>query len=339
MQKMLNAFTLLILTVIIALIFDLANGWHDGANSISVIVYTGGLRPHPAVVMSAIFNFVGPFVVGTTVAKTIGTEVIPEGKITTVIILAALISAITWDILTWVWGLPVSSSHALIGGLVGAGVASYGIHGVKWYGLIEKVIIPLATSPLIGLFIGFLAMKGLSKLKNKFSNPNKLDKYFNHSQIPLAAFLSLSHGANDAQKTMGIIAMVLAAYYAIPFHVPMWVMVSCAMAMAVGTYLDIKIWRIVKTLGEKVTHLEPIHGCSANLSSSLIIFLASLLGAPVSTTHVVTSSIAGVGVASGLSRVNWRVFRDVILAWVTTLPFCIGFSALTYISLIKIFHF
>lgn len=332
-----DAFSMLIIIVAAALAFDFANGWHDGANSISVIVYTGGLKPHPAVVMSAIFNFIGPFVVGTTVAKTIATEVIPEGKVTMLLILAALISAIAWDILTWVWGLPVSSSHALIGGLVGAGVASYGIHGVKWYGLIEKVIIPLATSPLIGLFTGFLVMKSLLKLKSRFSNPGKLDKYFNHSQIPLAAFLSLSHGTNDAQKSMGIIAMVLATYYATSFHVPTWVMIACATAMAIGTYLDIKIWRIVKTLGEKVTHLEPIHGCSANLSSSLIIFFASLFGAPVSTTHIVTSSIAGVGVGSGVSKVNWRVFRDVILAWVTTLPFCIGFSALTYFLFTKIF--
>jgi len=334
---MIDPFTMLILIIIAGLAFNLSNGWHDGANSISVIVYTGGLKPYPAVIMSAIFNFIGPFVVGTAVAKTIGTEVIPEGKITSLLIFAALISGIAWDTLTWVWGLPISSSHALIGGLVGAGVASYGVYGVKWYGLIEKVIIPLATSPLIGLFTGFIAMKTLSKISTKFSNPNNINKYFNHSQIPLAVFLSLSHGANDAQKTMGIIAMMLAIYYATPFHVPDWVMIACAATMAVGTYLSIKIWRIVKTLGEKITYLEPIHGCSANLSASLIIFLASLFGLPVSTTHVVTSSIAGVGVASGVSKVNWRVFRDVILAWVTTLPFCMGFSALTYFLLTKIF--
>jgi len=323
--------------VIAALNFDLANGWHDGANSISVIVYTGGLTPKWAVLMSAVFNFIGPFTVGTAVAKTIGTEVIPEENITMILVLAALISAISWDILTWVWGLPVSSSHALIGGLVGAGIASYGVSGVKWYGLVDKVFIPLATSPLIGLFVGFIVMKGVMKLfLSRHSNPKKLHKYFNHSQIPLAAFLSLSHGANDAQKTMGIITMALVAFYHVPFHVPTWVMIACSLAMAVGTYLDIKIWRIIRTLGERVTHLEPPHGAAANVSASVIIFLASLLGAPVSTTHVVTSSIAGVGTASGLSKVSWRVFRDIVIAWVTTLPYCIIVAALVYLLLVRV---
>lgn len=325
-----DPFLALAATVAAALTFSLVNGWHDGASSISAVVYAGGLKPHSATALSAIFNFLGPLVFGTAVAKTMGTEIIPEGRVTLQLALAALLSAIAWDCLTWVWGLPVSSGHALVGGLVGAGVASYGLSGVNWWGLIEKVVVPMAASPLAGLSASFAVMKCLSRLSRSFPSINK---YFNISQIPLAAFLSFSHGANDAQKAAGVIAMVLAAFYNAPFRVAAWIPAACAAAMGLGTYLNVKSWRIMKTLGERITQLEPSHGCSANLSASLVIFLASTLGAPVSTTHVVTSSIAGVGASFGLSRVSWRVVRGIAAAWAITLPFCIGVGALTYWAL------
>ena len=327
-----DPFLVLVAVIAAALTFSLVNGWHDGASSISAVVYTGGLKPRSATAVSAVFNFLGPLVVGTAVAKTIGTEIIPEGRVTLPLALAALLSAIAWDCLTWVWGLPVSSGHALVGGLVGAGVASYGLSGVKWWDLIEKVVVPMAASPLAGFSASFAVMKCLSRLS---ASSTKLNKYFNLSQIPLAAFLSFSHGANDAQKTVGVIAMVLAAFHNAPFRVPAWVPVACAAAMGLGTYLNVKSWRIMKTLGERITQLEPPHGCSANLSASLVIFLASIFGAPVSTTHVATSSIAGVGASFGLSRVSWRVIKSIIVAWATTLPFCMGVGALIYWALMK----
>ncbi len=319
-----DSFALLFVIVAVALVFDLCNGWHDGANSISVVVYTGAMKPRTAVAMSALFNFLGPFVVGTAVAQTIGGEVIPESYINANLVLAALVSAISWDVLTWWRGLPVSSSQALVGGLVGAGMAAHGLNGVNWFGVFSKVLVPMALSPLIGLGAGYFFMKAEAHFVQSSSTA------YHRLQVGASALLSLSHGANDAQKSMGIIAVFLAAYYGTSFNVPLWVVIACSVAMAIGTYMSIRIWRIVRTVGERITHLEARHGCAANLSSTATIFVASLVGAPVSTTHVVTSSVAGVGVASDLSTVSWPMVREILMAWVVTLPVCIVLSGAVF---------
>lgn len=249
---------------------------------------------------------------------------ISESYINANLVLAALVSAISWDVLTWWRGLPVSSSQALVGGLVGAGIAAQGLNGVNWLGLFSRVLIPMGLSPLIGIVAGYYFMKAEARFVQVSST------VYHRLQVGASALLSLSHGANDAQKSMGIIAIFLAAHYGTSFQVPFWVVAACSAAMAIGTYMSIGIWRIVQTVGEKITHLEPRHGCAANLSSTATIFFASLIGAPVSTTHVVTSSVAGVGAASDLSTVSWPMVREILMAWLVTLPACMVLSGTVF---------
>ena len=329
--------------VAVALVFDLMNGFHDGCNAVSTVIYTGALKPKIAIAISAIFNFVGPLALGVAVAKTIG-GIIPAGQATAHLVIAALFGAIVWEILTWLWALPVSSSHALVGGLIGAGLAAYAAHdmhhGLQWAALI-KVFTALLLSPFLGILIGFVLMRisrylwGLTHLSVAWA-----DRIFKWLQIGSSSWVSFSHGSNDATKVMGIIVIFLAAQHHTTvdkFGVPIWVILAAAAAMAVGTFLSVKSFRLIRTLGEKITKLHPINGFSAEVGGGIIIFLASHFGLPVSTTHVVTSAVTGTGLGSGLGAVSWKVFRAIMLAWVVTLPFCAIVAAIMYYILKLVF--
>ncbi len=324
---------LLVLVVIAAIAFDLMNGFHDGCNAVSTVIYTKALKPHVAIFISAAFNFVGPFL-GVQVAKTIGGVInfsdAGSNQMARLVI-AAMIGALFWDVLTWLWGLPVSSSHALVGGLLGAGIMALGFDGVKWTKLSE-VMAALIFSPVIGMVAGFILMlisrRILAAMRLEIE---RADSFYRKLQIFSSSFVSFTHGSNDATKVMGIIALFLAAHYNYSeITVPVWVIVACAAAMALGTYLSVASMRLVRTLGEGLTTLHPVHGFSAETGAAAVIFFASRLGLPVSTTHVVTSSVTGTGLASGLRSVGWRTFRDIILAWLITLPFCAGVAAVAY---------
>ncbi len=329
----------LIAVVAVALLFDMLNGFHDGCNAVSTVIYTGALKPKIAIALSAIFNFIGPLVMGVAVAKTIG-GVIDSPNATAHLVIAALLGACVWEILTWLWALPMSSSHALVGGLLGAGVAALGTGGIHWNKVI-LVFAALLVSPLLGILTGFILMK-VSRFffaKTKMSLA-RADRFYKHMQILSSSWVSFSHGSNDATKVMGIIFIFLAAQHGLSVDDffeqegrPIWVLLSCAGAMAIGTYLSVKSFRLIRTLGEKITKLHPINGFSAEVGGAVIIQVASLLGLPVSTTHVVTSAVTGTGLASRLGGVSWKVFRAIMLAWVVTLPFCAIMAAIFYFLL------
>jgi PiT family inorganic phosphate transporter len=326
----------LIAVVAVALTFDLLNGFHDGCNAVSTVIYTKALKPKVAIALSAFFNFIGPLVMGVAVAATIG-GIIKAEDATAHLVIAALLGACVWEVLTWWWALPMSSSHALVGGLLGAGVAALGLDGINW----DKVVLVFAAllaSPVIGILTGYLMMRGsrffFAKRKMEMG---KADRFFKHMQIISSSWVSFSHGSNDATKVMGIVTVFLAAQQGmgvkeyVKLHgVPLWVILSCAAAMAVGTYLSVKSFRLIRTLGERITTLHPINGFSAECGGAVIIQVASILGLPVSTTHVVTSAVTGTGLASKLGGVSWKVFRAIMLAWVVTLPFCAGAAAAFY---------
>jgi PiT family inorganic phosphate transporter len=329
----------LVAVVVVALLFDLANGFHDGCNAVSTVIYTGALKPRLAIGLSALFNFVGPLVMGVAVAKTIG-GIIESGDATAHLVLAALLGAIVWEVLTWWWALPVSSSHALVGGLIGAGLAALGPDGIVW----NKVILVFASlfiSPFLGIITGYIFMR-LSRLFFAMVRWDlaRADRFYKRMQIVSSSWVSFSHGSNDATKVMGIIVIFLAAQsgQSVDDHgVPIWVILSAASAMALGTFLSVKSFRLIRTLGEKITKLHPINGFSAEGGGALIIQVASLLGLPVSTTHVVTSAVTGTGLASQLGGVSWKVFRAIMLAWVVTLPFCAIVAAIMYYILNLVF--
>lgn len=321
------------MVVAAAIIFDLMNGFHDGCNAVSTVIYTKALRPHTAIFISAAFNFIGPFL-GLKVAKTIGGVIAfgdTDSNQMARLVLAALLGAILWDVLTWIWGLPVSSSHALVGGLLGAGVMALGFDGVKWVKLTE-VLASLIFSPLIGMAVGFVLMVISRRLLEAIRlDIERADGFYKKMQIFSSSFVSFTHGSNDATKVMGIISLFLAAHYGSrEIYVPVWVVLVCAAAMALGTYLSVLSFRLVRTLGERITTLHPVHGFSAETGAAAVILAASRLGLPVSTTHVVTSAVTGTGLASGLRSVGWRTFRDIILAWLITLPFCGGVAAVAF---------
>ena len=330
----------IVAVVAVALVFDLMNGFHDGCNAVSTVIYTGALKPKIAIGVSAVFNFIGPWAMGVAVAKTIG-GIIPAGQATAHLVIAALFGAIVWEVLTWWWALPVSSSHALVGGLVGAGLAALGFHhGIVWTKLIE-VFAALLLSPFLGIIIGFVLMRisrylwGLTHLSVAWA-----DRIFKWLQIGSSSWVSFSHGSNDATKVMGIIVIFLAAQSGKSvkeYGVPVWVILAAAAAMAIGTFLSVKSFRLIRTLGEKITKLHPINGFSAEMGGGIIIFLASRFGLPVSTTHVVTSAVTGTGLGSGLGGVSWKVFRAIMLAWVVTLPFCAIVAAIMYYILKLVF--
>jgi len=307
---------LLGLVVITALAFDFINGFHDTANAIATCISTRALSIRSAIVMAAGLNFVGALV-STHVATMIGKGIVDPGFVSQTVVLSALIGAIFWDLVTWRYGIPSSSSHAIIGGIIGAVIASRGVGVLKWGG-ISKILAAIVISPVAGTFIAFLLMVGIFWIFRGY-HPSTLNRGFRKLQILSGAVMAFSHGLNDAQKSMGVITMALVSYGVIQtFYIPIWVILSCAAAMAFGTAVG--GWRIIKTVGSDFVKLQPVHGFCAETSSAGVILTASALGIPISTTHVITSAILGVGLSQGRRKVNWIVGARIVWAWVLTIP-------------------
>jgi PiT family inorganic phosphate transporter len=315
------ALGIVILVIVAAVIFDFVNGFHDASNIVATMIASRSMTPEAALILAATCEFLGPFLFGTAVAKTIGKGIVDTTVVNdTWIIFAALAGAISWNLLTWKVGLPSSSSHALIGGLVGAAIAGAGVANVLWGGF-GKIVLALVVSPIVGLVTGLLFMKFMVFLAR--GQRPRVSRYFMKGQLVSAVGLALSHGANDAQKSMGIITMVLVAYAArqgemMAFVVPAWVIFFCALAMGLGTAFG--GWSIIKTVGSGIYRLRPIHGFSAQSTSGLVILGAALMGFPVSTTHVVSSSIMGVGSAERYKAVRWGKAGEIIATWFITIP-------------------
>jgi PiT family inorganic phosphate transporter len=307
----------LVIVVLLALIFDFINGFHDTANSIATSVSTRVLSPRQAIIMAAVLNCAGA-VVSSKVAKTISGGLV-SGSLPEYVIIAAIIAAIFWDLVTWYFGIPSSSSHALIGGLIGASIVyAASIQKIIWGGVMSKVLLPLFTSPVIGFVLGFLVMKLLFRLLCRCT-PVFVNTYFSKLQIFSAAFMSFEHGKNDAQKSMGIITLALFSAGLIPTNdVPTWVVVACALAMSLGT--SIGGWKIIKTMGVNMIRLQPINGFAAETSAAIVISTASAIGAPVSTTHVISTAIMGVGASKRVSAVRWALAKNIVWAWILTIP-------------------
>lgn len=323
----------LIAVIIFALIFDFINGFHDTANAIATVVSTGVLPLWVAISFAALLNFIGAFQ-GTAVAGTIGKGLIDPAGVTQGVVLCGLLGAIFWNLLTWYFGIPSSSSHALVGGLVGASFTRAGGRAVQWDGLV-KVVKSLIISPIVGMAIAFVIMILLYWIVRR-SKPVVVNRRFRTLQMISSGFMALSHGSNDAQKTMGIITMSLVAYGAVQaeagtFHVPLWVMIACATAMAGGTASG--GLRIIKTLGTKIIDLKPIHGFAAETSAAATILTASHFGLPVSTTHVISGAILGVGASHRVSAVRWGVSTRIMWAWVFTIPASALVSSICYYAL------
>jgi len=307
------------LLVFLALIFDFMNGFHDAANAIATVVSTGVLKPQTAVAMSAMFNFVAIFTVGLHVASTVGKGTIDPHVVDQYVIFGALVGAIFWNVITWYWGIPSSSSHALIGGLVGAAVAKSGTGSLVGGGLL-KTVEWIILSPLLGFLLGSLVMLAVSWIFVK-TPPRKVDTWFRRLQLVSAAAYSLGHGGNDAQKTIGIIWMLLivsGVSQAADATPPLWVIICCYTAISLGTLFG--GWRIVKTMGQKITKLKPVGGFCAESGGAITLFLASAIGVPVSTTHTITGAIVGVGSAQKASAVRWGVAGNIVWAWILTIP-------------------
>ena len=321
----------LIILIVVALGFDFTNGFHDAANAVAVAIGTRALRPLSALGMAAGLNVVGALV-STKVAKTVGAGIIttPHGNSGLVVVFAALVGAIVWNLLTWRLGLPSSSTHALIGGLVGAAIASSG--AVKWHGLVNKVVVPMAASPVIGLVLGYLAMVAILWLF-RWARPAGVNRRFRHAQLLSTAAMSYSHGTQDAQKTMGVITLaLLITGHLGGFNVPLWVILAAAAAKGLGTVAG--GWRIIRTVGSRITPLDPPGGFAAQASASAVLLVSAYgYAMPVSSTHVITSSVLGVGATKRLTSVRWGVAREVILAWVLTIPGAGLMGGLTYLVL------
>jgi PiT family inorganic phosphate transporter len=309
-------FTLVILIVSLAVIFDFLNGIHDSSNIVATMISSRAIRPAVALGVTALAEFLGPFIFGVAVANTIGHEIVKASSITIETLIAALFGAIIWNLLTWFLGIPSSSSHALIGGLMGAVLVGAGISAIELSGL-GKVLIALFISPILGLFFGYFFTKVIFFLSRN-ATP-KINRFFKNSQLITAVILAFSHGTNDAQKTMGVITLGLVITGMIPsFKVPLWVIALSAGAIAAGTAMG--GWRLIKTLGGKFYKIRPVHGFAVQLSSAFVILGASIVGGPVSTTQVVSSAIMGVGSAERLSKVRWYVAKDIAIAWLVTIP-------------------
>ena len=307
---------LLGVVLLLAVVFDFINGFHDTANAIATVVATRVLTPRQAIMMAASLNFLGALS-GTAVATPVGKGIVDPAAVSQTVIIAALSGAILWDLVTWYFGIPSSSSHALIGGIVGAALAFQGSAVLNRDGL-EKIVLTLVTSPAIGMVIGFALMIGLLWLVFRQSS-HSVNRFFGRLQLLSSGFMSFSHGSNDAQKTMGIITMALFSFgFITSFEVPPWVMLLSAVAMALGT--SVGGWRIIKTMGQRIIKLEPIHGFAAETAAALVIQGASHFGLPVSTTHVIAGSIMGVGASRRLSAVRWGVAGNMLTAWVLTIP-------------------
>ncbi|HRD29220.1 MAG TPA: inorganic phosphate transporter [Caulobacter sp.] len=322
------ALLILIGLVVIALAFDFLNGLHDAANSIATIVATRVLSPGKAVAWAAFFNFIAFAVFGLHVAKTVGSGIVSPALITDGVIFGALMGAICWNLLTWWLGIPSSSSHALIGGLVGAGIAKGGLHAIVWAGL-DKTVLAIVLSPTVGFVLALFLMLIVSWLFVR-STPALADRVFRLLQFVSSSLYSLGHGGNDAQKTMGIIAALLYARGLTggEFHVPFWVVITCQAAMGLGTLFG--GWKIVHTMGSKITRLSPMQGFCAETGGAITLFMATALGVPVSTTHTITGAIVGVGAARRVSAVRWGLARSIVWAWVITLPAAAMMGALFF---------
>lgn len=322
------ALPVLIALIGVALLFDFLNGLHDAANSIATIVSTRVLRPQYAVAWAAFFNFIAFLFFGLHVAETIGTGIVAANVVDARVIFGALTGAIAWNVITWILGIPSSSSHALVGGLLGAGIAKVGLSAVVWGGAL-KTGAAIVGSPLLGFALALLLMLLVSWLFVRFT-PFAVDSTFRTLQFVSASFYSLGHGGNDAQKTMGIIAVLLYSQGALgsSFYVPFWVVLTCQLAMGLGTLFG--GWRIVKTMGSKITRLSPMQGFCAETGGAVTLFLATWFGIPVSTTHTITGAIIGVGSARKVSAVRWGVAKNIVYAWIITIPAAGIIAALAY---------
>jgi PiT family inorganic phosphate transporter len=309
--------TLLVVVIVVGLAFDFTNGFHDTANYVATWVGTRALSPRAAVAVSAAANLAGAFVT-TAVAKTVGKGIIDTGLATNQTVLAALLGAIAWNLLTWWLGLPSSSTHALIGGLVGAALVQSGSRGVQWHGLWEKVILPGAASPVVGFLAAFALMVLVYRLFFRVT-PGVAHRGFRLGQLASGTWVAFTHGANDAQKTMGVIALALYAHGSISsFYIPTWVKVVAGLTIGAGTYVG--GWRIIRTLGQRIYKMAPEHGFAAQISAGTTLYLGTHFGFPISTTHVVTGSVMGAGATRRLSAVRWGVAGNIVFAWLLTLP-------------------
>jgi len=321
-----------ILVLVLAVLFDFLNGIHDSSNIVATMISSRAFRPAVALGVTALAEFLGPFIFGVAVARTIAHEIVAAESITIEVILAALIGAIVWDLLTWFLGIPSSSSHALVGGLIGAVVVGAGFEAIQLAGL-EKVLIALFTSPIVGLVFGYVITKLIFSLARGASP--KINWFFRRTQILTGIALAFSHGTNDAQKTMGVITLgLLITGYLKVFSVPFWVIAVCAGAIALGTALG--GWRLIKTLGGKFYKIRPVHGFAVQVTSVFVILGASLVGGPVSTTQVVSSAIIGVGSAERVSKVRWGVAGDIAIAWVVTIPAAAAMASGVYWVILRI---
>jgi inorganic phosphate transporter, PiT family len=317
----------LALLVLLALAFDFMNGFHDAANSIATVVSTRVLKPYQAVVWAAFFNFVAMWLFEPRVAATIGKGIVSPGVVDNALIFGALIGAITWNVVTWYYGIPSSSSHALIGGLIGAAMAKAGLAPLLAPGIIRTAIF-IFVSPMLGMLIGGLLMLLISWACFRMA-PQKLDRWFRRTQLVSSALYSIGHGSNDAQKTMGIIWLLLMSRgLASPDHLPGWVITSCFVAIAVGTLFG--GWRIIRTMGQKLTRLTPASGSAASLGGAITLFIASGAGIPVSTTHTITGAILGTGAVQNPARVRWGLATNLVYAWILTIPAAALVAAVAY---------
>lgn len=321
---------LVIITIVLALSFDFVNGFHDSANAIATIVVTRVLTPHQAVLIAALGNFVGAFVFPLAVAATVGRGIIDPNAVSEIVIVAGLVGAIIWDLATWRLGLPTSSSHALIGGLVGSALMAKGMGAVHWSGLLittEFIII----APVLGV-VGAMLFTLIIFILVQNKRPGSINNHFKRLQLLSSTFYAISHGTNDAQKTMGVIAAILLSSGIIShFYVPIWVILSAHGAIAAGTYFG--GWRIVKTLGTKIKRLRPVDGFCAETGGGLVLLFTALVGIPVSTTHVISGAVIGVGSVKNFSSVRWVVARRIFWAWILTIPISAGIAGIVYVSL------
>jgi len=321
--------TILIILVLLSVGFDFLNGFHDSSNIVATIIFSKAMPPRLALTLTAIAEFSGPFLFGVAVAKTIGEGIVRPGTVSVAVVLAALLAAIVWNLFTWYFGIPSSSSHALIGGVIGAVSASVGPQAILLPGL-AKVLVALFISPVLGLVVGFLFTRLVFFLARKASN--RINWFFKRIQVITGIGLALSHGANDAQKTMGVITLgLVSAGYLDHFAVPTWVIALSAGGIALGTITG--GWRLIRTLGAKFYKVRPVHGFASQVSSAIVILGGALLGAPVSTTQVVSSAILGVGSAERVSKVRWGVMYSIAVAWLLTIPATAGVSALIVLIL------
>jgi len=325
-----------VVTILMTLFFDFVNGFNDSANSISTIVATRVLTPFQAVSMAAVFNFFGIFL-WTEIANTVGTGIIDKDLLRDhlmLILFCAVLAAIIWDLITWWFGIPTSSSHALVGGLIGAGVAIAGLAAIEWAGT-SKTILFIVISPVAGLVAAFLLTSVVMNVARKKST-HQVNKWFRKLQIVSAATLSLTHGTNDAQKGMGVIALIIwidatSGGMQAEFHVPLWAMVACQSAISLGTFFG--GWRIVKTMASRITHLDPSQGFCAETGAAIMLFTTARLGIPVSTTHTISGGIMGVGATRRLSAVRWGVGRRIVIAWILTIPAAATIAGLLFLGL------